>query len=128
MENIIHSYSVGVPAGTNPVSGSASWTGVMVGADRSPTDRRDATVGNFIRGDATLTVDFAQTNVDVVFDNIMDLETERVLLDMEWTDIPMTDGAFETGTIQGRFYGEDHEEVGGIFERDLILGAFGAKR
>lgn len=31
-------------------------------------------------------------------------------------------------TISGRFYGPGEEEVGGIFERDGIAGAFGGRR
>ena len=30
--------------------------------------------------------------------------------------------------ISGQFYGPNHEEVGGVFERNMIVGAFGAKR
>ncbi len=56
VERIIRSYSVGVPEATNPVSGSVSWIGVMVAADVSQTDA----AGNFIQGNATLTVDFAR--------------------------------------------------------------------
>ena len=50
---------------------------------------------------------------------------------MNWTGIAVTGGAFaaaSSGTIEGRFYGPDHEEVGGVFERNEILGAFGAAR
>ena len=51
---------------------------------------------------------------------------------MAWTGLALTDGGFETGaagdSISGRFYGPDHEEVGGVFERNRIVGAFGAAR
>ena len=51
---------------------------------------------------------------------------------MIWTGIPVIDGGFATGadgdSIEARFYGPNHEEVGGIFERDEILGSFGATR
>ena len=142
-ENIIHSYSIGLPINSNPVSGSASWTGMMVGADVS---EGSSTTGNFVHGNATLTVDFAAANVGVSFDEITDLTTGRSHPDMDWTDIPMEDGSFAAGTtpgeadflgeyrpeeinhIRGQFYGNDHGEVGGIFTRNNLHGAFGAKR
>ena len=38
-------------------------------------------------------------------------------------------GVFTDGRdIRGSFYGPSHEEVGGVFDRNLITGAFGAKR
>ena len=122
------SYSVGQATGTNPVSGTASWTGVMVGADVSALTTR----GHVVQGDAEITVDFSNRNVDVAFTNIYDLDAEASHSDIEWSDIPMANGAFDAGSdgnsIEGRFHGPAHEEVGGIFERNLILGAFGARR
>jgi len=56
------------------------------------------------------------------------------LSDMDWTweDLSLTDGAFQSGSstnrVQGRFYGPNHEEVGGAFERNQVLDAFGAAR
>ena len=49
---------------------------------------------------------------------------------MTWENLPVRNGRFGEGfddpTIEGRFYGPNHEEVGGIFERNQIIGAFGA--
>ena len=123
-ERIIHSYSVGGPSGTNPVTGNATWTGMMVGADVSLT----ATAGNFVQGNATLSADLTRANLDVTFSNIRDLTTNASHANITWADIPMADGAFDAGTIQGSFYGSDHGEVGGIFSRNNLQGAFGAKR
>ena len=41
-----------------------------------------------------------------------------------------TNGKFESanGDIKGGFYGTNHGEVGGVFNRDGIIGAFGASR
>ena len=51
---------------------------------------------------------------------------------MRWAGIPVARGAFEasgaSGSIEGRFYGGNHGEVGGVFERNGIVGAFGAER
>ena len=123
-EKIIHSYSVGGPSGTNPVTGNATWTGMMVGADVSLT----TTAGNFVQGDATLSADLTRANLDVTFSNIRDLTTDASHADITWADISMIDGGFDAGTIQGSFYGSDHGEVGGIFSRNNLHGAFGAKR
>ena len=51
---------------------------------------------------------------------------------MTWGGLTVTNGTFGTDSegdsIQGQFYGPNHEEVGGIFERDQFVGAFGAGR
>ena len=86
-----------------------------------------------IRGDADLTIaDFTNPTVGVAFSDIRDLDTEGSRGDMTWSGISLTNGSFGTGTdgdsVEGRFHGPNHEEVGGIFERAQVLGAFGAKR
>ncbi len=120
-----YAYSIGNATGTNPaLSGNATWTGGMVGG--SVSDR------SLVRGDATLTLDMAQMAMDVAFTNIHDMVTEQSRADMMWNGLTLTNGSFGTGSqgdsIQGQFYGPNHEEVGGIFERDQIIGAFGAGR
>ena len=123
------SISFGDATGSNPVRGSATWSGVMVGVDVSATRYR-----NRIRGDADLTIaDFADPKLDVAFTNIIDIDdSSRRRADMTWDDVPVTSGGFETGShgnsIQGKSYGPNHEEAGGVFERDQVIGAFGAKR
>ena len=123
-----YAYSVGNAAGSNPVSGNATWNGVMVGLDVSDTQAQ----GNPVQGHARIELDLASQDVDVAFTNIADVVTGNAHGAMAWTDLALTDGAFETGStgdsISGRFYGADHEEVGGIFERNRIVGAFGAAR
>ena len=125
----IVSYSTGVASGSNPASGGGTWTGVMVGADVSGT----ATNGNNIQGDAEITIaDFADPKVDVEFTGIYDLDARESRVSMTWSTIPLSEGNFRDGadgdSIEGRFYGTGHEEVGGIFERDQVVGAFGAGR
>ena len=71
--------------------------------------------------------DFSAPRVDIAF-------TERTDdgADMRWTGIPVSGSSFRHGSgadrIEGSFYGPQAVEVGGIFERDQIIGAFGAKR
>ena len=57
---------------------------------------------------------------------------------ISWSDLPLTNGAFTggapdgstrmDGSIEGRFYGVNHEEVGGVFQQGGFAGAFGATR
>lgn len=121
-------YSLGDATGTTPAFGNATWTGTMVGGDTSLTANR----GNRIIGDATLRFDLSQSTIDVSFTNIRDIDAGRPHGHITWQNIPVTSGSFSTGfignSIDGRFYGRNHEEVGGVFERNQIAGAFGAKR
>ena len=128
-------YAVGSSIGqlneTNPVDGNATWRGVMVGGRIGDT----ADFGDPVRGDATLTFDFADADLDVAFTNIRsirDVEVPPTYPNMTWQNLPVRNGRFGGGfddpTIEGRFYGPNHEEVGGIFQRNRIVGAFGAQR
>ena len=124
---VLYSYSAGTAAGSNPTpTGGGTWTGVMVGMD-SMAD------GNPVQGDAEITIDdFSDPMVDVIFTDVHDLVAGTTHEDMSWADMVPTDGGFHGGTgtrtIQGQFYGPSHQEVGGTFTHDGILGAFGASR
>lgn len=118
-----------------PVLGkSATWTGMMIGADVSDAVTR----GQFLRGDATLIIDdLANPDVDVAFSDFRDLETGARLADRTiapWQNIPLAGGSFGSKPagsddyIQGRFVGERHAGVVGIFERDDVVGSFGGVR
>ena len=115
------------PAGP---SGTARWTGVMVGRDIGPSE---ATRHNLVQGDAILEYDFADLELDVTFENIVDVAAGTDRTDMTWTGIAVEDGgAFaDTGDagaayVRGSFYGAGQAGVGGVFERDSVVGAFGA--
>ena len=125
---MLFNYSAGTAAGSNPTpTGGGTWTGVMVGMD-STAD------GNPVQGDAEITIDdFSDPMVDVTFTDVRDLVAGTTYADMSWTGMVSTDGGFQGGTgtrrtIQGQFYGPSHQEVGGTFTHDGILGAFGANR
>ena len=112
----------GSAAGTNPAgTGSARWTGVAEAASTLNFQRRQGTV--------MLT--------------IADLSRPRVGVDIDigghdigapgWSDIPVTGGNFETGTIgrdyvEGNFHGADHSEAYGVFDTGPYVGAFGARQ
>ena len=129
VENLVFGNSPGV----NPsdiLGSTATWTGAVIGASYGI----DQNIGNLIQGTATVDVDFTNTNVDVSFSNLVDLDNpSRSISNMDWANIPLSNGDFTQGSagqnqIQGRFYGPNHEEVSGVFDRDKILGAFGAIR
>ena len=130
---VAFSYSVGFSTGENPraAEGSARWEGLMLGRDMRATPGR----GQVIRGDADVTVSFGARDVsaDVEFTGIANVETGDAWNDMAWHGMAVENGGFARrnapdDTISGRFYGPGEEEVGGIFERDGIAGAFGARR
>ena len=117
--------SFGDYPGTNPTEiGGAVWSGAMVGMDTRTGERID--------GNVVIEVDdFARPDVDVALTGIVDVGG-RSRADLHWEDIPLSQGRFQArdtaGSIEGRFYGSDHGDVGGIFERDRLVGAFGASR
>ena len=114
---------------TNPVAGSATWIGRMVGRWFEPggTFRPSADIGGRVTGDAAVVADFAAMDVDLTFSRIVG-PAGRPLNDLRWTDLPIRRGGFDGEGVYALFYGPDHEEVGGIFELDNIAGAFGAVR
>ena len=122
----VYSYSHGLATNSNPTSGG-TWRGVMVGVDIASTQR-----AHTVEGDAEITMaDLRHPQIDVSFRNIYDADGTQYA-DMTWDDLRLTAGGFRRGSnrdsIEGKYYGPNHEEVGGIFERNRILGAFGAER
>ena len=156
-------YSVGNVATASPqltAGGAAAWSGAMVGL--LLTDPDISHPDTLVTGAATVTVshgqEIADLVVDVEFSNITDETTGANLGELRWSDLPLRAGSFgidpagvEEATvsrhpassgISGRFYGPNHEEVGGLFgSREIMLdvagdhavrvevsGAFGARR
>ncbi len=130
--SVVFGYSLGLSSGENPgAEGSARWEGLMLGRDVSASRSR----GQAIRGDADVTVEFGADAItaDVAFTGIVNIETGAARNDMAWRGLEVEDGGFARrsapgDTVSGRFYGPDEEEVGGVFERDGIAGAFGGRR
>lgn len=123
-----NSASVGVESGSNPLSGSAIWTGAMVG--RLTDGYGNEEPGALVLGDSRLTFDFARNDIDVAFTGIRS-DNDEAYPDITWDNIPVQDemfGSSRGGYVTGTFYGPGHEEVGGVFERNQIVGAFGATR
>ena len=129
---------------------TATWSGVMSGVEASPSSGS----GAFVHGDSAITVSGldagTEVSVDVAFTNIVNEETGAGIGDMVWRGLPLQgrefgtvdilfndgvgyfrDGSFGAaaqGSIYGRLYGPGHEEVGGLFHRNGIAGAFAGKR
>ena len=156
-------YSVGNPTETNPdvrMGAAATWSGMMSGILFSEPDTGEPDA--FVNGDATVTVSDRPGSsglvVDVQFSGIRDAAIGWDFEDLRWTDLPLVDGSFgirpvsaheamvsrhpASNGISGRFYGPNHEEVGGVFGRGEVVlvgreanrvhmevsGAFGAAR
>jgi hypothetical protein len=129
---------------------TATWSGVMSGVESSPSSGS----GAFLHGDSAVTVSGllggAEISVEVAFTNIVNDDTGAGIGDMVWRGLPPqgrefgTDGvlfndgvgyfrdesfgATAQGSLYGRLYGPGHEEVGGLFHRDGISGAFAGRR
>ena len=129
---------------------TATWFGVMSGVEASLSSGS----GAFVHGDSAVTVSGlaagVEVSVDVKFTSIVNEDTGAGIGDMVWRGLPLqgrefgTDGvlfddgagyfrdesfgAAAQGSIYGRLYGACHEEVGGLFHRDGIAGAFAGKR
>ena len=104
--------------------GGGVWTGAMVGMDTVTRER--------VEGVAEIGIDdFARPDVNIALTGMRDAHG-RARADLLWRDIPMARGHFrasdQAGSVEGRFYGSDHEEAGGIFRRDRLVGAFGGSR
>jgi len=131
--SVVSSYSLGNSSGNNPgaAEGSARWEGLMLGRDMRASSGR----GQTVRGNADVTVDFGASAItaDVAFNDIVNIETGDLENDMAWRGMTVEEGGFARrnapgDTVSARFYGPNEEEVGGVFERDGIAGAFGGRR
>ena len=119
--------SIGNATGTHPAV-DATYNGVMLGVITA----EGGTQGDGVEGDATLEFSIANpggAQMDVSFTNITNRTTKSAYNPIGWNPIQVrTDGTFDTGDIHGIFYGPNHEEVGGTFNRSGVAGAYGAKR
>ena len=125
----LHAVALGDLTG-RPLTGNATWLGIMVGTPAAGLERGDRLVGT-----AALNYDMSAGGLDAAFSGIKNIDrgmahaTETVVFSNVAID---SDGTFATGQsgtrIQGGFYGTDHVEAAGIFEQAGIVGAFGARR
>ncbi len=115
--------SMGVGSRSNPLTGSATWAGAMIGVRVA-----NSSLGAEVTGDAEMTANLGAASLDLAFTNIADRSGVRSN-DIRWQGISMRNGSFSgSGRLQGRFYGPNHEEAGGVFEHSGIAGAFSLAR
>ena len=114
----------------SPLTGSASWLGIMVGTPIAGDDRGDRLVGT-----AALNYDMSVGVLDAGFSGIKNIDrgTAHSVETVMFSDLTVgPDGTFARGQsgarIEGGFYGPGHAEAAGIFEQSDIVGAFGATR
>ena len=112
----------GSRSGSNPVSGSAVWTGGVRAYDAHPD-----TFGTPVTGDARITADLGAATVDVFFSGFTGGHSN-----MAWQNLDLSDGSFSSrsghSSINGAFYGAEHQGIAGRFSRDRLDGVFGATR
>ena len=113
-----------------PLTGSATWLGLMVGTPVTGDGRGDRLVG-----DAALNYDMDVGGLDIAFSGIknIDRRTAHSTPTVIFADVPISaDGTFRTGSagdrVQGVFHGPGRAEAAGIFEKANMIGAFGARR
>ena len=117
----INSYSFGDATGTKPTTGTGRWSGTMVGLH---------TQMNYpVQGSANIRInDFNENRLTILsLFNIKRLDNGDDVDNLDWTAVPINmDGTFgKDGEVKGTFYGANHEEIGGTFNKDNIIGAFG---
>jgi len=113
-----------------PLTGSATWLGIMVGTPVAGDERGDRLVRT-----AALNYDMTAGGLDAGFSGIENIDrgTAHGVEAVIFSDLEVApDWAFSRGQsgarIQGGFYGPGHAEAAGIFEQSGIVGAFSAKR
>ena len=116
----------GDESGVNPTIGSATWSGYALAGIVSGGVGRD----DFKEGRARLEADLSAATIDAHL-------TELGWASHSWTGMSMSDGAFSgddgLASIEGAFYGLEHQGAAGSFEMDSgagenAVGVFGALR
>ncbi|MCY4555660.1 MAG: hypothetical protein OXF79_04635 [Chloroflexi bacterium] len=112
--------ALGDSPGTTPAArGGGTWNGAMVGVDTEESET--------VKGHAAIRIrDFSNPAVDVAFTRVRAPSGPRD--DMTWTGLSLEGGTFTASSIHGTFFGDRHTEVAGTFDRNRVVGAFGARR
>ncbi|MYD07262.1 MAG: transferrin-binding protein-like solute binding protein [Acidimicrobiaceae bacterium] len=136
----------GDSTGHDPLPGAATWSGALVGYGGKP-DGQGNVAFTQVRGIVDMTVRFGgSTTLDVMFSDIKGLNQGEVFNVDPWMALPVNGGSFQDGTylwdiqspqryVEGRFFGPNAEEAGGLFADNFvsdadaqISGAFAAAR
>ena len=130
-------FSQGEATTTNPTALNGydlTWKGVLLGLGHTSDSQGGVTRNNRIQGDVEIGI--TNSAVDVTFSNLVDLNNrsnnqrlnDDTVYDWTWTGLSLSNGSFNGSGVNGQFYGDDHMEVGGTFDRHGAIGAFGARR
>ena len=125
----------GTAAKSLPRTGSARWSGVMLGYDQ----RAEGDVSPHVHGTATVDYRFSTDSLDVELANIRSRDAKSALEDIRFQDIePTSEGTFRlsdgSGRIEGAIFGPGHEEAAGRFQSrecdgsscvNHVIGTFG---
>ena len=123
-DSILIGLSYGDNTGSRPTT-TASYNGAIIGINKDD--------GGIVQGGVTIDVSVISNTANISFDGIVNINNGNTVGQMVWNTLIDTNGTFSstsqtTGDIDGAFYGANHTEVGGTFNRDGIIGAFGASR
>lgn len=75
-----------------------------------------------------MTVDIEGAVLDLESTKFAEPSSITEVGDIRLQDVLIREGGFRDDDLDGRFYGPNHEEAGGVFERDGIAGAFSWER
>ena len=109
---------------------SATWEGVFAGFWTGQGGYN----GNTVVGESTVGINglgSSSPTVSLSLDDLVDMvDTRHSVASDDVTGMRLRAGAFEdaTGRVRGNFYGPQHEEVAGTYNRNNLAGAFGASR
>ena len=109
---------------------SATWEGVFAGFWTGQGGYQ----GNTVVGESTVGINGlggSSPTVSLSLDDLVDMvDTRHSVASDDVTGMRLRAGAFEdaTGRVRGNFYGPQHEEVAGTYNRNNLAGAFGASR
>ncbi|MYK30234.1 MAG: transferrin-binding protein-like solute binding protein [Boseongicola sp. SB0670_bin_30] len=127
--NSVYAIALGDLTG-QPLSGSATWLGIMIGTPIVGDGKGDRLVGT-----AALNYDMTVGGLDAAFSSIWNVDRGSAypVEALIFSNIAVgPDGTFATGQsgtrIQGSFHGAGHAEAAGVFEQSGVVGAFGATR
>lgn len=127
----ISNVAMGISNGQNPdVSlDGTTWQGFVVGRDQTILEN----YGHNVTGEAYVTLNSGADGLeaDVWFTRLHNVEQR--LADMRWSGLALQEGGFgrrdaENDWIAGRFFGDGHVEVAGVFERFGFNGAYGGRK
>ena len=104
----------GTQSDSTPTDGSNVWVGNLRAVDTSTRP------GTPVHGEIRLEVDLSAARVDISTGSRT----------RSWQNVQIVNGGFQAadGTVNGAFYGDDHESVAATFEIDQHRGVFGALR